>query len=133
MKYKLTNQTIIVNGRTLYRIKSLKKFSNVKKGDLGGYIEKVENLSQESNCWVYGNALVYGNCRVDGSALVHGNAHVYGNGRVYEGDITENINGENINSEIKSEIKVIKKQAKEVEIIRPNIINAIKWLDVCTE
>ena len=30
-KYKLTDKTIEVNGRTLYRIKALKDFSNVKK------------------------------------------------------------------------------------------------------
>ena len=35
-KYKLTNESIIYNGRKLYRIKALKNFSNVKKGDLGG-------------------------------------------------------------------------------------------------
>ena len=34
-------------GINLYRIEALKDFSDVKKGDIGGCIEKGENLSQE--------------------------------------------------------------------------------------
>ena len=40
----------------MYRIKSLIDFEDVKAGDLGGYVEKEENLSQSGNAWVYGNA-----------------------------------------------------------------------------
>ena len=59
-KYELVKDQIITfDNRTLYRIRALKDFSNVKKGDLGGYIESESNLSQEDNCWVYGNAWVY--------------------------------------------------------------------------
>ena len=35
-KYKLTNETININGTTLYRIEALKNFFGVKKGDKGG-------------------------------------------------------------------------------------------------
>ena len=94
-KYKLTDETINVNGKTLYRIKSLKDFGNVKKGDKGGFVEKEENLSQSGDCWVYDNAKVYnnakvfdyadiyGNAEVFGNAIVSGNARVYGNVKVY--------------------------------------------------
>ena len=59
-KYELLkNDTIDVNGHTLYRIKALKDFGNVKKGDLGGYIEKEDNLRHYGNCWVYNDAKVY--------------------------------------------------------------------------
>ena len=34
-KYKLTDETIEVNGKTLYRIEALKDFSNVKKKTKG--------------------------------------------------------------------------------------------------
>ena len=34
-KYKLTEETIIVNGRTLYRIEALRDFAYIKKGDDG--------------------------------------------------------------------------------------------------
>ena len=51
-KYKLTEETIIVNDRILYRIEALRDFANVKKGAKGGFIEKERNLSQYGNCWV---------------------------------------------------------------------------------
>lgn len=83
------------------RIIALKDFSDVKKGDKGGLIEKEENLSQEGNCWVYGEAWIYGNAvisdnakiyekasvggiaRVFGCACVYGDATVCGNAQVY--------------------------------------------------
>ena len=82
-KYKLTDETINVNGKTLYRIKSLKDFGNVKKGDKGGFVEKEDNLSQSDNCWVYGDAKVSGNAKVFGNAVVRGNAKVSGNAKVF--------------------------------------------------
>ena len=65
MKYELTSESIKLFGRTLYRIRSLKKFMNVEIGDLGGFIEKVENLSQSGLSWVYGNARVSGDARIE--------------------------------------------------------------------
>lgn len=39
-KYELLkNDCINYKGRTLYRIKALKDFRNIKAGELGGYIE----------------------------------------------------------------------------------------------
>jgi len=63
-KYKLTEEFIDFCGRKLYRIQALKDFSNVKAGDLDGYIEKESNLSQEGDCWAYGDAKVYDNASV---------------------------------------------------------------------
>ena len=88
-KYELTSETIKFNGVTLHRIKALKNFSDVKAGNLGGWVEKEENLSQTDNAWVYSNAKVYGNAKVFGNAKVYGNAvvcdnaMVYGNSEVY--------------------------------------------------
>ena len=82
-KYELLKDDAITYfGRTLYRIKATTDFGDVKKGHLGGYIEKVENLSHDGNAWVYcnaevsGNAKVYGNARVSDDACVSGNAWV---------------------------------------------------------
>ena len=63
-KYELTNETKVVFGTTLYRIRALIAFGNVSVGDLGGWIEKEENLAQDGNAWVYGNARVSGNAEV---------------------------------------------------------------------
>ena len=38
-KYEFTDDTIEVDGHTLYRIRSLRSFGDVKEGDIGGYIE----------------------------------------------------------------------------------------------
>jgi len=85
MKYKLTDNKKVINGITLYQIEAVKdipKFG-IKAGDLGGFIEKESNLSQEDCAWVYGSAQVYGNAQVYGSAWVSGGARVYGNAQVY--------------------------------------------------
>ena len=88
-KYELTNETREFHGRVLHRIRALKDFGSVRAGDLGGWVEKEDNLSQFGACWVYGdaqvfeNARVYGNAQVCGSALFCENARVYGDARVY--------------------------------------------------
>ena len=83
-KYEmLYDDKIEVAGRTLYKIRALRDFNDVKAGNLGGYIEGEENLSQDEDCWVYGNAQVYGDAHVYGNAWVYGNAQVYGNAWVY--------------------------------------------------
>ena len=75
-KYKLTEETINVNGKTLYRIEALKDFSNVRKGEKGGFVEDEENLSQSDDCWVYGNAEVYDSAKVYGNEKIGGNTVV---------------------------------------------------------
>ena len=83
-KYELTENTIEQNGRTLYQIRALKDFEDVMAGDLGGYIEKEENLSQEGNCWVSDEARVYDNAKVSGNARVYNDAKVFGNAQIYD-------------------------------------------------
>ena len=49
-KYELIREdTIKIDSITLYRIKALKAFGELRKGDLGGYIEKESNLSQKGS------------------------------------------------------------------------------------
>ncbi len=55
-KYELTKNTKDFFGKTLFQIKALVEFGSIIKGELGGYIEKEKNLSQEGDAWVYGNA-----------------------------------------------------------------------------
>ena len=43
-KYELTNISMEFGGRTLYRIRALKDFSDVKAGDLGGYDVIVDGI-----------------------------------------------------------------------------------------
>ena len=82
-KYKLTDESISFNGKTLYRIEAVIDFSNnfsdVKKGQKGGFIESEYNLSHEGDSWVYDNAKVFDNAEVFGNANVSGNACVIEN------------------------------------------------------
>lgn len=77
-KYELTDITIIRYGITLYRIRALKDFNDVKKGDLGGYVQGYHNLSQKGNCWIYMWALVLGDAKVKGNALIRDFAIIKG-------------------------------------------------------
>ena len=82
-KFELTTEYITLNGIKLFRIKALVQVGDVEAGELGGYVEREENLSHNGNAWVYGNAEVYGDARVYGDAEVYGNARVCGDARVY--------------------------------------------------
>lgn len=77
-KYELTDDSIQWSGATLYRIRALKSFGNVKKGELGGYVESEFNLSHLGSAWIYGDAKVYGRARVIESGKVFCKAQVYG-------------------------------------------------------
>ena len=80
--------------RETYRIRALRDFSDVKAGDLGGYVESEKNLSHDGDCWVYDdaavccdavvkdNAKVKGTSIVKASAIVSDNAVVYGDARI---------------------------------------------------
>ena len=63
----------------VYRIRALRAFADVKIGDLGGFVETKQNLSNMGNAWVYGDAKVYGNAEVCGDAEVYGDARVCDN------------------------------------------------------
>ena len=76
MKYKITEETKIILGKTLHRIVCVTAFANVSAGDTGGWIESEKNLDQNGDAWVYGDARVYGNARVYGDARVSGDAWV---------------------------------------------------------
>ena len=76
-KYELTAESIVKFGRTLFRIKALVAFGDVEEGELGGFVEKEENLDQSGNAWVSGDAQVFGDARVFGDAWVSGDAMVF--------------------------------------------------------
>ena len=81
-KYELTDETIEVAGHTLHRIRALRDFCDVKKGELGGFIESENNLSHGGDGWVFNDARIFENAKVFGDAWISGNAQVYGNARV---------------------------------------------------
>lgn len=83
-KYELVkNDYIKHERRTLYRIKALKDFGNVKTSDLGGYIQSEDNLSHKGDCWVYDNAKVFNSAKIHDNAKIFGNAQIFGNAEVF--------------------------------------------------
>ncbi len=79
-KYEFTGETKIINTLngeiTLRRIKASMEFGVIKAGDIGGWIEKEANISENGNAWVCGNAEVWGDAKVYGDAEVWGDAEV---------------------------------------------------------
>lgn len=77
MKYKLLkDDKIKFEGRTLYRIQAIKEFGPIKEGDIGGYVENENILSQEGECWIGGDAKVFGCSKVSDKAKVYDKAIV---------------------------------------------------------
>ena len=81
-KFEFTGETkTLLDGTVLHRIKALVRIEfgcmAVEIGELGGWIEKENNLSHDGNAWVFRNAEVYDNARVYGNAEVCGDAEVF--------------------------------------------------------
>ena len=82
-KYKILYHTAIeFNGHTIYRIEANRNFADVKAGDLGGYIESAENLSDEGDCWIYNDAIVCDSAKVKDNAKVYDKAKIMDFSRV---------------------------------------------------
>ena len=76
-KYELTNETkTLAGGTVLHRIRALRDIPRfgVKAGELGGFVEEENNLSQDGDAWVSGKARVSGGAEVSGNAKVFCNA-----------------------------------------------------------
>lgn len=67
-----------------YRIKALRNFGDVKKGDIGGLIQSEDNLSHDGDCWIYDDARCVGSGRLLGNAKAKERAKIYQDGRVYD-------------------------------------------------
>lgn len=108
-KYYLTNDVIDIDGHKLHRIIAARDIPeiNVKKGQLGGYIESERNLSHRGTAWVFqtikdnktydgkvyeqasviegatvrGEARVHGKACLSGQFAAYDEAHLYGNFR----------------------------------------------------
>ena len=88
MKYKITDIEMYWHGRILHRIESLKDFilingKEIRKGDLGGWIESENNLSQEGSCWIYDECMMYENARRSENSIGYGNSHQFDNSQQY--------------------------------------------------
>lgn len=82
-KYVLIKENkIYYNNITLYQIQALRDFGNIKKGNLGGFIENESNLSHDGDCWVFRKASVFGNVKITGDIKVGKGYHFVDNQEV---------------------------------------------------
>ena len=87
-KYELTEETkTLDDGTVIHRIRAVRDFTlsdgtEIKAGDIGGWIEREDNLSHCGKAMVYGNAYVCGEARVYDKARVYGEARVFDKARV---------------------------------------------------
>lgn len=87
-KFELTSETMKIGAITLHRVKALVAFANVAAGEIGGWVEKEANLSQNGDAWVSGNARFCGNASVYGDAWVSGDSHYLAIGPIGSRDDT---------------------------------------------
>ncbi len=81
-KYEITTNELVLDGRKFFQVKALKEFGNVKAGQLGGYVESEENLSQLGNCWINQDVVLMHDARVEDDAVVTGDSVVRNKGVV---------------------------------------------------
>ena len=75
----------------LHRIRALVPVNeDVKAGDLGGYVQTEDNLSQKDTCWIYDqaicceDAMVRKDARMYDGSMARGSALIAGDARMYE-------------------------------------------------
>ena len=122
---------IIKSGEDEGRIRALRSFGDVKKDDIGGFIESETNLSHNGDCWVFDDAKVYGNAKVFDDAKVSGNAKVfddakvYGNAKVFDNarvDVDAKLSGD---AEVSGKEDIIYEQEKK-KLLYMNNLNRLK-------
>lgn len=91
-KYELVKDSpmkiIIGNSQTtVYRVRALKDFGDVKKGDLGGYIQSEYNLSQYGNCWIYDEAICWQSGKILNNSKLKDFAEIFGCGKIKDNAI----------------------------------------------
>lgn len=69
-KYEITEKFTFIQHKVVHRIRALKDFGPVKKGEYGGYVESEANLSQKGNCWIFDEAIAFENAKVEENAII---------------------------------------------------------------
>ena len=104
-----------------YRIKALKSFSNIKAGELGGFIESEDNLSEDGDCWIYNDAMVYENAKVEGNAKLFDYAVARGNAVV---DFDSLVYG----SSIVEDDAIVGANESQIMLLRNKLLNKRIWV-----
>ena len=84
MKYGLTEETKMVDGEEVCRIVCTEAFSDVQKGDKGGWVKNVRNISHLGECWAYDECVVMNEAELSGDATLRGNIHLRDDVVIYD-------------------------------------------------
>ena len=82
--------TIEWKGHTLHRIRALRDFGDIRKGDIGGFVENENNLSHKGNCWIYDDAkvmddsIMYDYSRICDKSELHDDSRMYNYSKMYD-------------------------------------------------
>lgn len=120
MKYEL-----IKWGKDSYRIKALKDFDSVKKGEIGGIVQSKNNLSQKDNSWIAYDSSVLDNAKISGKVKILGKSKIIGNTKI-EGQELICIKDSIVkNSTIVNRFSGNRKDKPEISILKSVIINGL--------
>lgn len=95
-KYQLTNKKKkTVFGEILYQIQAVRDFTRadgvkIKRGELGGFIQGIHNLSQKGLCWVDETSAVMRSAKITGDTLVFDESLISDNAVLSEKSVSKN-------------------------------------------
>lgn len=69
----ILNDKVTDHGTEMFRIKAMQSFGNVRKGEIGGYMDMNSKLNHFDNSWIYPNSYV-SNCSINANSII-GNRH----------------------------------------------------------
>ncbi|MBA4698470.1 MAG: hypothetical protein H2212_03470 [Ruminococcus sp.] len=74
----------------VFRIQAIRDFGDVKKGDLGGFVQSDRNLAHDGTCWLYGDSLCIGNAVVYEDAKLYDTSKAIDYARIHENAVMLN-------------------------------------------
>lgn len=126
-KYAITDRykEITVDGvkERVYQIWALKDFADVKRGDLGGYVNSYDCISQDDRSWVYSEAVLF-NSSISKDTSIEGDSTMIINSNISYGGIgcskdnhSINIIGSELDDvDIDTNCLIVKSKLKKTEI-----------------
>ena len=95
IKYQLTDKKKTVFGEILCQIQAVRDFTRadgtkIKRGELGGFIQGIHNLSQKGLCWVDETSAVMRSAKITGDALVFDESLISDNAVLSEKSVSKN-------------------------------------------
>jgi hypothetical protein len=89
-KYRLSEYQQYFGDAFMRRVIAVRDFSDVKAGDVGGWVEGEHNLSHDGDCWIYDDARVSEQACVRQDAVVMHDAQMFGRAVAFQNAVVCN-------------------------------------------